>query len=212
MHNWLGMFSLIINLILLHGTAQGQVNTSVEQKAAVSKRDALHVQHNLFVEGLGRGGIYSLGYEYHPSARSNFGFSYSYQSARLNPTVAEGRIELHSLPIYSNLYFPFGSHRPFVSGGVTALFVRSTAVFKFNDILQQFKLVTTKADGTTRADTMQVSLDDSINQAELFLAIPHLATGYEYRLRSGSFSRFQIISFLIDQPILWFGFSFGVGF
>lgn len=194
--------------VCLSTTVFAQSNSVNRTKKIVSEAN----KNALYVEALGRGGLYSVGYERHTSSAASFGFGYTFQQVRLSPLSADGTATLHTLPLYSNIYLPIGSHRPFVTAGATLVWFKSTARADFNNLLGQFRLETKNEDDTVTAVSADPNVPTLSNSAEAFLAIPNLGLGYEFKMKSGAFIRSQVIGFITDKPFAWFGLAIGVGF
>lgn len=169
-------------------------------------------RHALSVEALGKGGLYSLNYDYLASSKSAIGFGFSYQSIRAQPTVSDAQVELVTLPIYANFYFPFQDHRPFLSTAVTFLKAHATANVDLSSVFSgvQITYAATPEDHQQQLtiDKADLSMDNSL---DLLLAIPSLGVGYEYRTSEGAIFRVQALGFIYDKLSPWAGLSFGVG-
>ncbi|WP_413291525.1 hypothetical protein [Bdellovibrio sp. HCB337] len=167
-------------------------------------------RHALSVETLGKGGLYSLNYDYLASLKSAIGFGVSYQSIRAKPTVSDAQIELFTLPVYANFYFPFQAHRPFLSTAVTFFKAHATANIDLSTVFSGMRM-TYSAEGVEdqeiSIDKADMSMDNSV---DLLLAVPSVGTGYEYRTADGAIFRVQGLVFVYDKIFPWAGLSFGV--
>ncbi len=169
-------------------------------------------QNSVYVEAFGRGGLYTLGYEYSPSPRISMGIGYSYQSLNLNPTLAQSNTLIQLLPIYAQFYFPIGSHRPFISTGATFVSIKSETDFDVASLFRSLK-ISYQDPETERSYNAQIEAGSGV-QADVnaLIAVPNLATGYEYKVSSNSFFRGTLLAMLLNKPTAWAGLTVGVGF
>ncbi len=169
-------------------------------------------QNSMYVEAFGRGGLYTLGYEYSPSPRISMGIGYSYQSLNLNPTLAQSNTLIQLIPVYAQFYFPMGSHRPFISTGATFVSIKSETDFDIGSLFRSLKISYQDPD-TERSYNAQVESTAGV-QADVnaLIAVPNLATGYEYKVSSNSFFRGTLLALLLNKPTAWAGLTVGVGF
>lgn len=203
----LALFFVVVSAFFSSATLAQNKSTIL-----LKKSNSTPIKNALYIEALGRGGLYSIGYERHTSSAASFGLGYSFQQVRLSPLSADGTATLQTLPIFSNIYLPLGSHRPFITAGATIVWFKSTARADFNDLLGQFRLETQKDDDTVTAVTADPNVPSLSNSVEAILAIPNLGLGYEFKMKSGAFIRSQLIGFITDKPFAWFGLAIGVGF
>lgn len=198
------------SVVIQAGPAIAQ--TSQVQTLLPSTYKKTYKRHALTVETLGKGGLYSLNYDYLTSLRSALGFGFSFQSLRANPAISDAEVQLITLPVYANFYFPFSAHRPFVSTAVTFLKIRATANV---DASALFNGMSWTYDPGGEADKQTLTVDKADlslhNKVDILLAIPSLGAGYEYRTASGAIFRIQALGFISDKIIPWAGLSFGVG-
>jgi hypothetical protein len=185
-------------------------DTTLQTQFSLPK--AKYSRHALTVETLGKGGLYSLNYDYLASAKSAIGFGLSYQSIRAQPTISDAQVQLITLPVYANFYFPFQEHRPFVSTAVTFVKAHATANVDFSNIFSGIQL-TYSANGSPE-DKQELKVDKADmsfeNSVDLLLAIPSLGAGYEFRTSEGAIFRLQALAFVYDKITPWAGLSFGV--
>lgn len=169
-------------------------------------------QNSLYVEAFGRGGLYTLGYEYSPSPRISMGIGYSYQSLNLNPTVAQNNTLIQLIPIYAQFYFPIGSHRPFFSTGATFVSIKSETDFDIGNLFRSLKISYEDTDAE-RTYNAQLENESGVKaDVNILVAVPNLAAGYEYKVSSNSFFRGTLLAMLLNKPTAWAGLTVGVGF
>jgi len=186
-----------------------EIETTIQ--APVAPRKAYN-RHAITVEALGKGGLYSLNYDYLVSLKSAIGFGISYQSLHANPTVSDAAVELITLPVYANFYFPFANHRPFLSTAVTFLKAHASANVDLSNLFAGMKWTYEPNDGS-ESKTLTVNRADMAlnNNVDILIAIPSLGAGYEFRTADGAIFRLQAMGFVSDKIYPWAGLSFGVG-
>ena len=203
------LLKLIITLLFIPGLMAVASETILLQNQIKPKRlnePAFNSNHALVLDVFGRGGIYSLGYEYSASQQFSFGLGYSYMAIKANPALARSSITVQTFPIYANAYLPFGSHRPFFSAGVSLIQIQGTANLELNDIIGAISL---KINDQT---TTQVKVNQSIdNSVSVILPVPVIGAGYEIKYKSNSFLRFSYLAIYTDKMINWGGITMGVG-
>jgi hypothetical protein len=199
------LFFIILMGVALSAKAQSRPNLlsrTFTYKPKVEK--IFHSDHALTIDLLGRGGLYALGYEYSVSTQVSAGFGYSYLDIKANPVLAEARATVQVVPIYSHIYIPYGSHRPYFSAGVSLVSVKGQADLQFKDVLNSVNAQQLRDAGISEDAEFK-------NDASAFLAIPMIGAGYELRFRSNSFIRINYLAFVADRLNHWGGLTMGVG-
>lgn len=187
-------------------------NNQVVQTSTVPPFKQSYNRHTLTVETLGPGGLYSLNYDYLVSLKSALGFGISYQSLRANPTVSDAEVQLITLPVYANFYFPFNEHRPFVSTAVTFIKAHATANVDLSTLFGGMQWSYDQGEGSQKQTLTVEKADMSLNNnIDVLVAVPSLGAGYEFRTSEGAVFRVQALTIIADKIIPWAGLSFGVG-
>lgn len=189
------LFSIIMML-------SGPLHAQISAKAPYNR-------HALSVETLGKGGLYSLNYDYLASYRSALGLGFSYQSIRAHPMISEAQIQLVTLPVYANFYFPIENHRPFLSTAVTFIKAHATANLDLSEVFAGMKLSYASDNNEEQVSVEKADLKMN-NSVDVFFAIPSLGAGYEFRTAEGAIFRLQALGFIHDKITAWGGLSFGV--
>lgn len=208
--NWisLAMAFILAGGIVLPATSFAQ-DLTLQTSPAVAPRKQ-YSRHALSVETLGKGGLYSLNYDYLASLKSALGFGFSYQSIRAQPTVSDAQINLITLPVYANFYFPIQDHRPFLSTAVTFIKAHATANLDLSSVFSGMRLTYTSETEDGQELTIDKADFNMNNKVDLLLAVPSVGAGYEYRTSDGAIFRIQALAFVYDQITPWAGLSFGV--
>jgi|GEM_PF-3933128 len=141
-------------------------------------------RHALNLEVFGRGGLYSLGYEFSPRWNYDLGAGFSYQSA--SPLFL--KLEVFTIPLYLQTRFFASRHNLIAGGGITVVHLKATSEAIIVD---------------------EHTLIPGQNIASMTLPLPNFNAGYEYRSSSNLFFRAQSIFFYSGRLVPFAGISAG---
>lgn len=198
---------LIFNFSALAQTTPDDVAIKSALNAENTTKPAVNKNNEFRIELLGRSFFYGISYDRMLNDEIAIGASFSYLMAALSPAIVDTKVQILSVPFFTNYYWRNDQHRILLTGGINAL------MFEVKTNLTnslQAELNQAQAEGVI-PNTIQLP-ELQLKGAGL-IPIPQAGIGYEYKAKNGFLAGSNLyVMYLLGNFVPWLGFSIGAAF